>query len=109
MKLIIAIVHDRDKQRLEDGLRSGGYRFTKLASTGGFLREGNTTFLLAAEDDSIDEILAVVDENCKTREQYVNLLPPDAAAVGAFVASPVSIKVGGAIVFVLPIERFEKY
>lgn len=109
MKLIIAIVHDRDRQRMADTLIREGIRFTKLASTGGFLREGNTTFLIAVEAEQVDPVLALVDESSKTREQYVNLLPPDAAAVGAFVANPVSVRVGGAIVFVVPIERFEKY
>jgi uncharacterized protein YaaQ len=50
----------------------------------------------------------VVDECSKAREQFVNLLPPDAGPVGAFIANPVSVKVGGAVVFVLPIDRFEK-
>jgi uncharacterized protein YaaQ len=109
MKLIIAIVHDRDRQKTADALVREGFRFTKLASTGGFLREGNTTFMIAVEPEQVDAVLAVVDESSKTREQYVNLLPPDAAAVGAFVANPISVRVGGAIVFVVPIERFEKY
>ena len=109
MQLIIAVVHDRDKQKLADGLVREGYRFTKLASTGGFLREGNTTFLIAIERDKVDEVLKIVSASSKTRDQYVNLLPPDAVAVGAFVANPISVPVGGAVVFVIPIDRFEKY
>lgn len=109
MQLIIAVVHDRDKQKLADGLVREGHRFTRLASTGGFLREGNTTFLIAIERDKVDEVLKIVDESSKTRDQYVNLLPPDAVAVGAFVANPISVPVGGAVVFVVPIDRFEKY
>jgi uncharacterized protein YaaQ len=109
MKLVIAIVHDRDRQKLADGLVRDGIRFTRLASTGGFLREGNTTFLVAVEEDQVEAVLKVVDQSSKSREQYVNLLPPDAMAVGAFVANPVSVPVGGAVVFVLPIDRFEKY
>lgn len=108
MKLIIAIVHDRDRHKLSDHLVKDAFRFTQLSSTGGFLREGNTTFLIGVEDAQVDAALKVVDECSKTREQYVNLLPPDASAVGAFIANPVSVKVGGAIVFVLPIDRFEK-
>jgi uncharacterized protein YaaQ len=94
---------------LADGLVKAGYRFTKLASTGGFLREGNTTFMVATEEEKVDDILKVIDACSKTREQYVNLLPPDAAAVGAFVANPISVPVGGAVVFVLPIDRMEKF
>ena len=86
-----------------------GFRFTRLASTGGFLREGNTTFLIAVDAEKVDEVMKVVDESSKSREQYVNLLPPDAMAVGAFVANPVSVPVGGAVVFVLPIDQMEKF
>lgn len=109
MQLIIAVVHDRDKQKLADGLVREGYRFTRLASTGGFLREGNTTFLIAIEREKVDDVLKIVDQSSKARDQYVNLLPPDAVAVGAFVANPISVPVGGAVVFVVPIDRFEKY
>ena len=86
-----------------------GFRFTRLASTGGFLREGNTTFLIAVDAEKVDAVMKVVDESSKSREQYVNLLPPDAMAVGAFVANPVSVPVGGAVVFVLPIDQMEKF
>jgi uncharacterized protein YaaQ len=109
LKLIIAIVHDRDRQKLGDALVKDGFRFTKLASTGGFLREGNTTFLVAIEDDQVDNVLRCVESSSHARDQYVNLLPPDAAAVGAFVANPVTVRVGGAIVFVVPIEHFKKF
>ncbi|HEY3266990.1 MAG TPA: cyclic-di-AMP receptor [Armatimonadota bacterium] len=109
MKLIIAIVHDRDRQKLADELVKESIRFTRLASTGGFLREGNTTFLIGVEDEQEEPVLKIVDRCSKTREQYVNLLPPDAAAVGAFVANPISVPVGGAVVFVMPIDRFERY
>jgi uncharacterized protein YaaQ len=86
-----------------------GFRFTRLASTGGFLREGNTTFLIAVDAEKVEAVMKVVDESSKSREQYVNLLPPDAMAVGAFVANPVSVPVGGAVVFVLPIDQMEKF
>lgn len=108
MKLIVAIVHDRDRHKLSDHLVKDGFRFTQLTSTGGFLREGNTTFLIGVQDDQVDAALQVVDECSKTREQFVNLLPPDAAAVGALIANPVSVKVGGAVVFVLPVDHFAK-
>lgn len=47
MKMVIAIVQDHDSQRLTDKLTKNNFRNTKLASTGGFLRSGNTTFLLS--------------------------------------------------------------
>lgn len=51
MKLIIAIVQDEDAFRLISNLMSEGYGVTKLASTGGFLRAGNTTLLIGVNED----------------------------------------------------------
>lgn len=109
MKLIVTVIHDRDKHRTMDALRRFGFKFTQVASTGGFLREGNVTLLIGTEDEDVDRVLALIGENCKTREQFVNLLPPDTSQVGAFIPSPVKVLVGGAIAFVLDVERFERF
>ena len=108
MKLIVAVIHDRDQKRTSDALLRAGYKFTKIASTGGFLREGNVTMLIGAEADQVDGVLQLINESCHTREQYVNVLPPEATPVGTFLTSPVKVQVGGAIVFVLDVERFER-
>jgi uncharacterized protein YaaQ len=46
MKLVIAVVHDRDRGKITESLLRGGFKFTKIGSTGGFLREGNVTLLI---------------------------------------------------------------
>ncbi len=109
MKLVIAVVHDRDKHKIMDALRRAGFRFTQVASTGGFFREGNVTLLIGTEDEDVEALLNLIGEHCKTREQYVNLLPLDPSQVGGFPPSPVKVLVGGAIAFVLPVERFERF
>ena len=45
MKLIVAIVQDEDAGRLVSALMDKGFGVTKLATTGGFLRAGNTTLM----------------------------------------------------------------
>lgn len=109
MKLVVTVIHDRDKQRMFDALVTSGYTFTKIASTGGFLREGNVTLLLGVEDEKLDELVGLISDNCKTREQFVNILPPDTRPIGTFLPNPVKVQVGGAIVFVMGVERFERY
>jgi len=109
MKLIVAVIHDRDQKRTSEALLKAEYRFTKIASTGGFLREGNVTILIGAEEAEVDIVLGIIDESSKTREQYVNVLPPEATPVGTFMANPVKVQVGGAVAFVLDVERFERY
>jgi uncharacterized protein YaaQ len=109
MKLIVAVIHDRDQKRTSEALLQAGYRFTRIASTGGFLREGNITILIGAEREDVETVLTLINESCKTREQYVNVLPPEATPVGTFMANPVKVQVGGAVAFVVDVERFERY
>jgi uncharacterized protein YaaQ len=109
MKLIVAVIHDRDQKRTSEALLRSEFRFTKIASTGGFLREGNVTILIGAEGEDVETVLGIINESCKTREQYVNVLPPEATPVGTFMANPVKVQVGGAVAFVVDVERFERY
>ena len=99
----------RELEAQHEALLKAEYRFTKIASTGGFLREGNVTILIGAEEQEVETVLNIVNESCKTREQYVNVLPPEATPVGTFMAYPVKVQVGGAIAFVMDIERFERF
>ena len=109
MKLVVAVIHDRDQKRTSDAMRKAGYRFTKIASTGGFLREGNVTMLVGADEDEVEPLLAILAESSRTREQYLNVLPPEATPVGTFLTNPVKVQVGGAIAFVLDVARFERF
>ncbi len=109
MKLVVAVIHDRDQKRTSDALLKAGFKFTKIASTGGFLREGNITVLMGAEEDEVQKVLDILADSSRAREQYVNVLPPEATPVGTFLTSPVKVQVGGAIAFVLDVERFERF
>jgi uncharacterized protein YaaQ len=109
MKLVVAVVQDRDSQELLNGLTESGHRATKLASTGGFLRGGNTTLLIGVAEEQLDEVLGIIRRTCKAREQLVTPVSPAAATGEAFIPFPTEVVVGGAIIFVVDIERFEKY
>jgi uncharacterized protein YaaQ len=67
------------------------------------------TLLIGAEDKDVDRILGIIGDSCRTREQFVNVLPPDAGPAGTFIPSPVKVQVGGAITFVVDVERFERF
>jgi uncharacterized protein YaaQ len=108
MKLIISIVHSDDADQLLQALRERGFRSTKISTTGGFLREGNATILVGTEDTRVDEVLSVVRQNCHTRTEYVNPLPPVMEPGELYMPNPVEVQVGGATIFVLDVERFER-
>ncbi|TVY06823.1 cyclic-di-AMP receptor [Paenibacillus cremeus] len=109
MKLVIAVVQDKDSNRLSNALVKEGFRATKLASTGGFLRAGNTTFLIGTEDERVSEVLNVIKANCKIREQMVTPVSPMGGTTDSYIPFPVEVQVGGAAVFVMPVERFEHF
>ncbi|HHT90594.1 MAG: cyclic-di-AMP receptor [Bacillota bacterium] len=107
MKLLITIVQDQDVSPLLEALVEHDYRATKLASTGGFLRQGNTTLLIGVEDERLDSLFALIKQVCKQREQGDPLptLPFGRAGLGTRLDR---ISVGGATVFSVDVERFEK-
>jgi uncharacterized protein YaaQ len=108
MKMVITVIHERDRSRASEALLQAGHKFTKVATTGGFLREGNATLLIGVEDDQLEDVLSIIQESCKSREQFVSLPPPDLLPAGTFIPNPVKVDVGGAVTFVLPVERFER-
>ena len=108
MKLIIAIVQDDDAVDLIDVLTESGFRVTKLATTGGFLKAGNTTLMIGVEKENVDKVLAIIEEICKTRNQIVTSPSPVAGSTGVYVPYPVEVEVGGATVFVVDVDKFIK-
>ena len=108
MKLIIAIVQDEDASRLISSLMNEGYSATKLATTGGFLRSGNTTLLLGVDDNKFDGAMAVIEKVCKSRKQIATSPSPMAGSTGVYAPYPIEVMVGGATIFVLKVEQFTK-
>lgn len=108
MKLIIAIVQDEDAQKLTSTLMNDGYSVTKLATTGGFLRAGNTTFLIGVDEDRLEPALELIEKACKSRKQVATSPSPVAGAAGVYVPYPVEVTVGGATVFVVDVADFRK-
>ena len=107
--MVIAVVQDQDSNRLSNALTQADFRATKLASTGGFLRAGNTTFLVGTNDDNVPSLLQLIRDNCRARDQLVAPISPMGGNADAYIPYPVEVEVGGATVFVLPIEQFHHF
>ena len=106
MKLIMAIVSGDDSSKVSRALTKSNFSVTKLATTGGFLMSGNTTFLVGTDDDKVDVVLEILVKNSKTRKQMV---PTSASyGVGMFSSMPIEVQVGGATVFIMNVEQFIK-
>lgn len=108
MKLIVAIVQDEDAPRLVNQLMNDGFGVTKLATTGGFLRAGNTTLLVGVEDDKFNDAMAVIEKVCKSRKQMAASPASMTGMSGVYSPYPIEVMVGGATVFVLSVDQFIK-
>lgn len=109
MKLILAVVQDQDSNRLMSSLVENNFRATKLATTGGFLKSGNTTFMIGTEDVRVNKALQIIRDNCKSRDQLMAPVSPMGGSADSYIPYPVEVSVGGATVFVLPIEQFQQF
>jgi len=105
MKMVMAIVQNDDAEKVLDDLTAIGYRVTKIAATGGFLRRGNSVLLVGVEASLVDGVLDTLRRRCHARRW-----PVGAAAVSAFsqgtTAAPIEVPVGGATVFIWDVERY---
>lgn len=109
MKLVIAVVQDKDSGKLAQNLVKSNIRATKLASTGGFLHAGNTTFLIGTDDDKVEDVKQIISQSCKAREQVVAPMSPMGANMESYIPYPVNVQVGGATVFVVNVEQFDQF
>jgi uncharacterized protein YaaQ len=108
VKLVVAVVHNEDASVLVDALLEREHRATRLHSSGGFLKQSNATVLVGVEDEKLEEVLGIVRDNCHARTQVVNPMPPIMEPGEFFMPYPLEVEVGGATVFVVPVERFER-
>ena len=105
---MLVVVQHSDANLLQDALTKADYRHTKLASTGGFLREGNTTFLLGVKDEEVWYVKEIIKKTCQQRSR---LMPTDHAFgdISGGLLEPLEVVVGGAVVFVLPLDEMTKF
>jgi uncharacterized protein YaaQ len=96
MKLIQAIVHTDDADAVINALLAQSFRATRMGSTGGFLRAGNTTIVSGVEEGQVDEVLNIIKQHVKSR-LYTPAWPKTK-----------EVEVSGAIVFVINVERLER-
>jgi uncharacterized protein YaaQ len=109
MKLIMSIVHSDDADNLLKALTDAGHKATLVSTTGGFLREGNATVFVGTENDAVEQILEIVKESCHKRTRYLSPIVPVTEPSEFYIPEPVELEVGGATVFVVDVERWERF
>ena len=107
MKMIIAILNADDASTVVQNLMKNGFSVTKLSTTGGFLRAGNVTVLIGVDNSKVQDVIDIISTYSKSRKQVM----PSMSEVGLkmFPSTPVEVTVGGATIFVLNVENFQKF
>lgn len=85
MKLIVAVVQNEDADNVIDALLESDFRATRLASTGGFLRRGNTTVMIGVQDHQVDQVLDLIRAEARARAQSEQTGEVQTAAATVFV------------------------
>ena len=108
MKLLFAVISNDDTKTLMRQLVEARISVTRIASSGGFLRSGNSTLMIGVEEDRLEETLNIIKEKSSRRHSVVvpvTGLPYNVSAT----AMPLKITIGGATVFVLDVDQFHKF
>jgi uncharacterized protein YaaQ len=108
MKLIIAIVQDEDVDTLTDALVADNHRFTKVSTTGSFLRTGNSSLLIGVADEAVEPVLSILKRTCRRRTQIAVPYSPALEPGLLYMPENFEVEVGGAVVFVANVARFER-
>ncbi len=108
MRLIVAILQDRDADAVIGALTKSGRRVTRIGTTGGLLQQGLSTLLIGNADSAVRDTIAAIRLHSRRRTMFMPL------AVGAgdpayALSDQVEIEIGGAVMFVLDVEHFEQF
>ena len=107
MKMILGILNNDDAPVVIQHLNKAGFFVTRLSTSGGFLRAGNVTILVGVDDDKVQKVLSIIQQYSRSRKQ---LIPTTSeSGIGVFPTMPVEVQVGGATIFVMNVENFEKF
>jgi len=108
MKLVLAVIHDEDAHHLMERLTKEGFMATKLASTGGLLKTGNTTLFVGVGKEQVEQVVDIMKDVCKTCKKMSMINPPVSNIPDNMISFPVEITVGGATIFVLDVDQYFK-
>ena len=107
--MIYAIVRNDNEDDVVTQLTQHHYSVTRLSTTGGFLRKGNTTLMIGADDEKVDEVISLIKQECGQHQKLtVNMPYISGTTMVNYATMPMHVEVGGATIFVVNVERYEK-
>jgi uncharacterized protein YaaQ len=108
MKLIFAVVQSHDVEACSDALTAAGFVCTRFDTQGGFLDTTNSTLMTGVDDTQVEAVLEILRRHAKRRVEMLESTLHGSGTLSPILAPPLDVEVGGATVFVVPLDRCEK-
>ena len=109
LKLVYAIVRNDNEDDVVSLLNQNHYSVTRLSTTGGFLKKGNTTLMIGVEDEKVEEVISLIKQECGQHQKLtVNMPYISGTAMVNYATMPMTVEVGGATIFVINVDHYEK-
>lgn len=109
MKLVYAIIRNDNEDDVVSLLNQNHYSVTRLSTTGGFLKKGNTTLMIGVEDEKVEEVISLIKQECGQHQKLtVNMPYISGTTMVNYATMPMTVDVGGATIFVINVDRYEK-
>ena len=110
MKLMYIIVRQDNESDVVNALIAEDFRITKLATSGGCLRKGNTTLFSCVEDNQVDKAIEIIKNECGQSQKIQVEMPINLPSTAInYTTIPTTIEVGGATIIVTDVARFERF
>ena len=110
MKLMYIIVRQDNETDVVNALIENNYMITKLSTSGGFLRKGNTTLLSCIQDNEVNKAIEIIKNECGKRQKIQIEMPINLPSTAINYATiPTTIEIGGATIIVTDVYKFEKF
>ncbi len=107
MKLVAAVIQDRDAGLSVKTLAANGIGVTRVATSGGFLEQGNTTLFIGVEEAQVSLVIDLLRSVCHRRTIYMPMTAGIADTTYGL-HGQVEVEIGGATIFVFDVEHFEQ-
>ncbi len=108
MKLVVAVIQDEDADNLVSEIVAASFRVTRISSTGSLLRTGNTSLIVGVEEQDVARVIDLIQQVCKRRTQIAVPYSPALEPGLLYLAENFEVEIGGAIIFVLNVQRYER-
>ena len=104
MKLIAAIVDERDVDQVMSALTGQHINLTHVSSTGGLISSGDSTLLIGVDEERVPQVMKVIADLASLRQSFMSMTYADHLPHTGII----EVQVGGFQCFVLDVDHFEQ-